>query len=187
MALHRRPPSRSGENVGGARNRPNFVLLDATHRVLAEYGGAEPAQVAEHLRARGYTASRQNARDWIRKLQGRGLVDERRRSLISPLYQAYLLVDLPDPDRREELAERLRAHDESVRKMAEAGNRQAPKFEQLPLFLVRDGSHIEELFGHPNLLVRTRVTFDGLREVDRAYRQLGARVQTSALVVIEAV
>jgi hypothetical protein len=161
-------------------------MLDATHRVLADHGGAEAAEVATLLRARGYEATRQSARDWIINLQSHGLVDERRRSLISPLYQAYLLVDLPDPERRPELEERTRAHDAAVRRMAQAGNPEAPKYEQLALFLVREGSRIEELFGHPNLLIRTRVTFDGLREIDRAYRQLGAHVERSALVVTEA-
>ncbi|HEY6202452.1 MAG TPA: hypothetical protein VI056_05365 [Candidatus Limnocylindria bacterium] len=161
-------------------------MLDATHRVLADHGGAQPAEVASKLRARGYEATRQSARDWITNLQDRGLVDKNRRSLISPLYQAYLLVDLPDPERRPQLDERVRAHDEAVRRMALAGDREAPRFQQLPLFLLREESRVEELFGHPNLLIRTRVTFDGLRELDRTYRQLGARVERSALVVIEA-
>ena len=161
-------------------------MLDATHRVLADHGEATAAEVAEHLRARGYEATRQSARDWIIGLQKRGLVDDARRSLISPLYQAYLLVDLADPERRPELEATLRRHDEVVQKMARAGNHRAPDYEQLPLFLLRDGSHLEELLGRPNLLVRTRVTVDGLRELERASRQLGARVQTSALVVTEA-
>jgi hypothetical protein len=107
-------------------------------------------------------------------------------SLISPLYPAYLLVDLPEPERRPELHARMRAHDQAIQRMSEAGNRDAPNYEQLPLFLVREGSQVDELLGRPNLLIRTRVTVDGLKEIARTYRKLGARVEASVLVVTEA-
>jgi hypothetical protein len=169
--------------------RPNFVLLDATHRVLAEHGGAKPGEVYRHLLARGYAVERTSVTSpsgYIAQLQAQGILDSNRKSLIAPLYPAYLLIDLADPVRRTELSAKLSAHDRAIEAMARAGNPRAKKYEQLPLFLVRKGSAVEDLQGTPNLLVRTRATVDGVKDLEQLCDTLGARLHQSVLVVIEA-
>lgn len=130
-------------------------MLHATHRALARQPGAQPERIRDMLRAEGHTrVHTHDVERYIGHLQQIGMVDDRRRLLMEPLYPAYLVAALSEAERRE-MRRRLEQSDAELRRPRERIEKD--RWKQLELFLEPAGE-IESLEGDLNTLIRLRAT-----------------------------
>jgi len=153
---------------------PNWTLVDATHRILHADPGLTPPQIHRRLGELGFATARSNVDTYLAELKAMGILEPNtNRTLLAPLYPAYLLIDLPTPQART-IHSLIGQHTRRLRRLRREVKPEAAAVEQLALFLAAQPT-IDLLEGWPQVMVRARGTQELLRKLEDEVRAAGAR------------
>jgi len=162
------------------------MLLDATHRVLADLPrGASATTICHRMQELGYDVPNPSSvTGRLNQLRRMGILGPAGEVLLPPLYPAYLFADLPELGRRA-LEDALVEHSTWLHGLAREARPTSRKgAKQLGLFL-ESQSLIATIDGSPGTVVETRTTVGRLEWLRERCAQLGASTVQSFLVLRE--
>lgn len=172
------------------QNVANYPALNATHRLIWEAWTAHVSLTREEIRRRlwqeGFRpAGGTTVRRYQEQLTAMGVLALDGTPKMAPLYDSYLLVELPparDPDALDRI---LVAHDQRVRGLVAVAS-SPDQEQQLQLFL-EPGSRVALLDHLRNRLVQTRGTAEQLEQLQAGCRQVAADVRLFTAVSVHPV